>query len=456
MPNKPQIIAFSGLQKSGKTVLLTNLLNYFHAAKNTGFVITDPGCEFTWDNRVPHGIQQQNKTKIEDIKIGGNSLEIFPYDEHIKTLKSGKWPNATDKVYQYPATFKVMDQSGKSEGMITDHEIILVDFPGEFLCDVPMIDLSFDQWSKESLDRLSEEPYNRYFNDFILLEKSENKREVKQAAFDKAFLAAEKDHIYYLNPVIGAKDLKKDTEKSFFPSLNLNDSFKATLESNYNDYVAKYVKPFVTLLDRCDKHILLFNVLAFTEFDQEKNTHRFFDHEMITKNILSSLFKRLKFGEETWRKLRTGNIKSITAPVTECAHRIFSKVLWKRPQIHFVCTKADHFKPIHREHLRNYLNECLNREIKDLNFNLGNVQVGPVCSAINCSIFEENNQKTFVRAEDPEYGPIEYPFDPAPPKSISDLIKYEYYLGLPPAKIKTILGLLPQYNLGEIAKLLFS
>jgi predicted YcjX-like family ATPase len=139
-------LGVTGLSRAGKTVFITslvaNLLNrgrmpQFHAAASgriqTIYLQPQP------DDTVPR----------------------FDYENHLAALtaKTPHWPEGTKRISELRLSMRVQPTGllGSFQGPRTVH-LDIVDYPGEWLLDLSLIDKDFATWSAEVLSRLAGRP----------------------------------------------------------------------------------------------------------------------------------------------------------------------------------------------------------------------------------------------------------------------------------------------------------
>jgi hypothetical protein len=78
----------------------------------------------------------------------------FAYEDHVRTLIEQRcWPNSTVDISELRLVIDYQRQNGADRTLTLD----IVDYPGEWLLDLPLLNKSYEQWSAESL-ALSREP----------------------------------------------------------------------------------------------------------------------------------------------------------------------------------------------------------------------------------------------------------------------------------------------------------
>ena len=126
-------LGVTGLSRAGKTVFITALV---HGLLRGGrFPIFEP---------------------LSGGRIGGARLEPqpddavprFDYEGHVRTLiDERRWPQSTTDISELRLAVDYQRQNGADRKLIID----IVDYPGEWLLDLPLLDKSYEQWSAESL-----------------------------------------------------------------------------------------------------------------------------------------------------------------------------------------------------------------------------------------------------------------------------------------------------------------
>lgn len=134
-------LGVTGLSRAGKTIFITALVhNLLTGGRLPGFVPLAEGrfigarlAEYP-DATIPR----------------------FAYEQHLETLtgKNPDWPEGTRRISQLRVVLKFQSRrwySGLSGPSTLNLDI--VDYPGEWLLDLPLLGMSFAEWSKEALDR---------------------------------------------------------------------------------------------------------------------------------------------------------------------------------------------------------------------------------------------------------------------------------------------------------------
>ncbi len=132
-------LGVTGLSRAGKTVFITALI---HGLTRGGRF---PVFEAYASGRIAEG---RLAPQPDD------AVPRFDYENHVKTLvEARRWPNSTTDISELRLVIDYQRPNGADRSLTLD----IVDYPGEWLLDLPLLNKSFEQWSAESL-ALSREP----------------------------------------------------------------------------------------------------------------------------------------------------------------------------------------------------------------------------------------------------------------------------------------------------------
>src|SRR5499427_4494412 len=126
-------LGVTGLSRAGKTVFITALV---HALTKGGRF---PVFEAFASGRVAgaHLAPQPD-----------DAVPRFDYETHVRTLiEERRWPNSTVDISELRLVIDYQRQNGADRTLTLD----IVDYPGEWLLDLPLLQKSYEQWSEESL-----------------------------------------------------------------------------------------------------------------------------------------------------------------------------------------------------------------------------------------------------------------------------------------------------------------
>jgi predicted YcjX-like family ATPase len=337
-------LGVTGLSRAGKTIFITALV---HNLLTQGRL---PGFSPLADGRF----------------IGARLAEYpdatiprFAYEQHLKALSGNPptWPEGTRRISQLRLVLKF--QSAKWwAGMAGPATLNLdiVDYPGEWLLDLPLLGLSFAEWSADALARARQPGHAREATEFLA---ALDGIDVTQAASDAAaeqlastfttYLRRSREHgaLSTLPPgrFLLPGDLEGSPALTFAPlprpqGASRNGSLYTMLEHRYEAYKAQVVRPFFRdHFARLDRQVVLVDTLRALNTGPEAVN----DLETALTSVLSCF--------------RQGETNPLLRPFTRNIDRIL-----------FAATKADHVHHTSHDRLEAILNRLVANASKRARF----------------------------------------------------------------------------------------
>lgn len=329
-------LAVTGLSRAGKTAFITSLVNQLLNSS-------------TQDN-LPLFEPSRNKQLLGAKRIPQTNLMVprFDYDLAIEQLHSTppKWPVPTRDVSEIRLAIRFKPKKGARRLLKSTSTLYLdiVDYPGEWLLDLPLLDMSFEQWSQSQLELLRGEKAGSELrsklakewllklNYFDSLAPANENRVAELARSYTDYLHACKDAgLHWVQPgrfvlpgeLVGAPvlqffpvELEMDDHGKPLKEIKRNSAY-AMLRSRFNEYKKKIVKSFYQEhFASFDRQIVLVDCL------QPLNSG--YDSFMDMSGAISQLMQSFKYGRNSILK------------------RLFSA---KIDKVMFAATKADHVTP---------------------------------------------------------------------------------------------------------------
>ena len=126
-------LGITGLSRAGKTVFITALI---HGLTRGGrFPVFEPLAS----GRIA-------RARLEPQP--DDAVPRFDYERHVRTLVEERaWPNSTVDISELRLVIDYQRPNGAERTLTLD----IVDYPGEWLLDLPLLNKTYEQWSKESL-----------------------------------------------------------------------------------------------------------------------------------------------------------------------------------------------------------------------------------------------------------------------------------------------------------------
>jgi uncharacterized protein len=329
-------LGVTGLSRAGKTVFITSLVaNLMDRARM-------PGLRAAAEGRILSAFLQPQPD---------DTVPRFDYEAHLAALTGPEphWPASTRAVSELRLSFRLQDGGimGALRGIRTLH-LDIVDYPGEWLLDLGLLDLSYEAWSKDVMARIAARGEAAGFLTLAgATDASKPLDEVTAKALAESFThyLTEARKAGYSDCTPGRfllpGELAGSPVLTFAPLPDagpaLRGSLRREMERRYDSYKAKVVKPFFRdHFARIDRQVVLVDVLGAIH----SGPRAVEDMRAAMAGILAA-----------FRPGRNGWLSSLLG--TKRVERIL-----------FAATKADHLH--HSQHMRlTGIMAALMREAKD-------------------------------------------------------------------------------------------
>jgi predicted YcjX-like family ATPase len=139
-------VGVTGLARAGKTVFITSLIaNLMDRGRM-------PGLQAETDNRIAAAFLRPQP----DVTV-----PRFEFESHLQSLTASEpsWPDSTRSISELRLSLRVRPTGllGGLQGPRTVH-IDIIDYPGEWLLDLGLMDQSYADWSTRMLERIKGRP----------------------------------------------------------------------------------------------------------------------------------------------------------------------------------------------------------------------------------------------------------------------------------------------------------
>ena len=260
-------LGVTGLSRSGKTVFLTALVNNLIAGARL------PVLAASAEGRI---MRARLEPQPDD------AVPRFAYEEHQASLSGPdrRWPQSTRRIAQLRLTIEFESAAGWVGGS-SSLKLDLVDYPGEWLLDLPLLDKSYAEWSRETL-AASETPARAPLSEkwrqaLVGLDPQADASEDaarRIAELFTAYLKRARDDVYALSTLPPGRflmpgDLEGSPALTFAPIALADDaalvpgSLAAMMARRYEAYKAHVVRPFFRdHFARLDRQIVLVDPLS--------------------------------------------------------------------------------------------------------------------------------------------------------------------------------------------------
>ncbi len=262
-------LGVTGLSRAGKTVFITSLVhNLIHHGRLPLF--------------TPHANGRIKRAYLEPQP--DDDLPRFAYEQHLKALTGDdrQWPQSTRRLSQLRVTIEYAPQGFFARNVHGGKlHIDIIDYPGEWLLDLPLLNQSYEQWSANAVKAASKTPRDKLAKDWQTftrrLKPAEPAREadaVESANLFTQYLGRCRDDEFALSTLPPGRflmpgDLAGSPLLTFAP-LELDPgtrpppgSLHAMMARRYEAYIDHIVRPFyVSHFARLDRQIVLVDTMA--------------------------------------------------------------------------------------------------------------------------------------------------------------------------------------------------
>ena len=261
-------LGVTGLSRAGKTVFITSLVASLKNSKNMVELVAAREGRIKAANLEPHP---------------EGTIPRFPFEDHVRTMVSQDepaWPPGTKRLSKLRLSLHIQRNSRDWLGRLEETvHLDIIDFPGEWLIDLMMMDKNFASWSVECLEGITFKALDGQEQAMTYLKKlqrinTEAKLNEEDAQFlaraFTAYLKALKTDGYsrctpgrFLQP----GDLENAAILTFAPLYPRDKAAKESLykkfESRFEAYRKQVIQPFFeNHLSKIDRQVVLVDVMA--------------------------------------------------------------------------------------------------------------------------------------------------------------------------------------------------
>jgi predicted YcjX-like family ATPase len=326
-------LGITGLSRSGKTIFITALIHaLLHGTRLPVFEALTSG-------------------RIARVRLRPQpdaAVPRFEYEKHLRDLVAHRrWPESTRAISEIRVEIDYQTKRGAEKTLTLD----IVDYPGEWLLDLLLLDKTYEEWSAETI-ALSKQPprevlaaqWHIHLASLSASAPADEQHAIHAAKFFTDYLVACRDERYAMNLLPPGRflmpgDLAGSPAVTFAP-LDLprgeeapSGSLWAMMAERYEAYRAKVVRPFFREhFARLDRQLVLADVLSAINAGPE---------------ALSDLEQTLTAIASCFNTGRRTILSSIFRP--------------RADKILFAATKADHLHHLQHDRLENILSRMVKR-----------------------------------------------------------------------------------------------
>jgi hypothetical protein len=313
-------LGVTGLSRSGKTVFITSLVHNLLAGNALTFF--EP---FAQHRIVKAYLEPQPDDAVPRFDYEGNLAKL--------TGPSPVWPEGTRRISELRLTLEFASTAmmRRALGTKTMH-LDIVDYPGEWLLDLPLLDLSYEEWSRQSIAQARETARASAAKDWLEFLSTTNAMARKDEQLVKKgtelftqYLRKCREESLSLSSLPPGRflmpgDLAGSPAFTFFPietpdvALAPRGSVWAMLERRYRSYKTHVIQPFYRdHFARLDRQIVLADVLSVVNAGA--------DAVADLERALTDVLRCFRQGQSGWQSLIKGRrIDRIVFAATKADH----------------------------------------------------------------------------------------------------------------------------------------
>ncbi|MCY4360124.1 MAG: YcjX family protein [Cyanobacteria bacterium MAG APA_bin_95] len=270
IPDRERVIRLgvTGLSRSGKTVFITSL-------------VAGLGNQETM---VELAAAREGRIKAANLEpYPEGTIPRFPFEDHLSTMvlqDEPAWPPGTKRLSKLRLSLRIRRKSSDWLGRLEETvHLDIIDFPGEWLIDLTMMDKNFASWSSECLERITFDALDNreaavtYLKQLkrINTETEFNEEDAQSLArtFTAHLNALKADGYSSCTPgrFLQPGDLENSAVLTFAPlypcDKAVKDSLYKTFESRFEEYKEMVIQPFFkNHLSKIDRQVVLVDVMA--------------------------------------------------------------------------------------------------------------------------------------------------------------------------------------------------
>jgi predicted YcjX-like family ATPase len=328
-------LGITGLSRAGKTVFITALV---HGLVRSGRF---PVFEALSEGRI---VQARLAPQPDD------AVPRFDYESHVRALVADRvWPESTRQISELRLVIEYQSGSGAMRELVLD----IVDYPGEWLLDLPLLWKSFEAWSAETLEMSRRGPrarlaarWHAHLATLDVASPAAESTAIEAARLFTEYLTACRNERYAMTVLSPGRflmpgDLAGSPALTFAPldvardGTPPNGSLWAMMRRRYQAYKDVVVRPFFrNHFARLDRQIVLIDALAAFNAGPEAVSD--------LENAFRSLLDCFEVGRRTF-------LSSLLRP--------------RADRILFAATKADHLHHVSHDRLEAILRRMVERAI---------------------------------------------------------------------------------------------
>ena len=374
-------LAVTGLSGSGKTAFITALVKHLTTQAD--------------DKNLPFFDVMREHRHVATKVVPQEALKVptFNYTRALNALLPSDgmptWPASTERINTLRLAIKYQSNAGLRGHFSPQSTLYLdiIDYPGEWLLDLPMLEQSYAQWCEQQYPLLTQPSRVNTSSDFLMaVEQLDLNAPVDENAlahiaqlYQSMLVGLKKDtKLAMLQPgrMLMPGELKGAPLLQFFPVASVPDDITegsnlAHLKKRYKAYVKEVVKPFYEQHFRhFDRQIVLVDVLSALNEGSETL------HEQ--SRVINQLLAHFNYGEASFFK------------------RLFKPNIDK---LLFAANKSDHISAQYHKDLALLLDSIVHDQTNHLKFEgvqIETMAMSSICATEPRQVAEKGQQLAWI------------------------------------------------------------
>lgn len=334
-------LGVTGLSRAGKTIFITALIRNLVSGGRLPFFVPEA------EGRIERAYLEPQPD---------DQVPRFDYEGHLDALARNPpdWPESTRRLSQLRVTIEFKSASALRRAFgISRLHLDVVDYPGEWLIDLPLLEMSYDRWCAEAIEQARaprRQAHSKAWREFLATvdpnTPGDEQMALRGSQLFAAYLKAARadDHVLHTTGpgrFLLPGDLEGSPLLTFCP-LSLGDSpdygrgsMAAMMARRFESYKTHVVRPFFRdHFSRLDRQIVLVDVLG--------PLNEGGDAVVDLQRALDAVLRVFRIGSGNW--------------LTSLFTRRIDKLL-------FAATKADHIHSSSHDRLEAILRVIIDRAL---------------------------------------------------------------------------------------------
>ena len=363
-------LAVTGLSRAGKTVFITSLVHNLLSARHQPHRM--PLLKIVGDGRL---------VAARIASVTTSRLPRFPYEQNIERMAAtpADWPARTTDISEIEVDIRYLPAGllgfllAKVGSGVATLKLKIIDYPGEWLLDLPLLDQDYAEWSRETLQLCRRGLRAEISRDFLAYlshhpyQAAASEDDAKSAhELYSLYLktARDKHGLSFLQPAQFLDPRSTENRSMWFAPLDIPEGVARSPEGS-----------LAALMERRFEAYKIDVVLPFYE-----QYFRRFSRQVVLVDILGALLAGREVFEDTRRAL-DALLMSFRYGHTGILGRLMRNV--RIEKVLFAATKADHVPEVQRDHLAALLRSMVALPALDVTSNNAEIDVAALASVIS-------------------------------------------------------------------------